>query len=207
MKNCHILTLAAAALLAVTTTYAQAPAGGAAPAATTPPPATGTTPPTAGEAKPKPLSSVEGKALVDLLSAMQFHIRMSEVGRQKNKDDKDMVTFAGKGEKEMKELFTPIISAAQAGGVNPKSLEAVAAVSKSDKSDIDKLGKTKPEKWKQEYFELLAKNGKRNARVAENAVKSISDPQTKDLANKASTAINRQVTEAEAKVKELKEKK
>jgi hypothetical protein len=150
---------------------------------------------------------VEGKALVDLLGVMQFHIRMSEVGRSKNKDDKDMVGFAGKAEKEMKELFTPIISAAQAGGVNPKSLEGVAAVSKADKSDIDKLGKVKPEKWKQEYFELLAKNGKRNARVAESAVKSLTDPQAKDLANKASTAINRQVTEAEAKVKELKEKK
>src|SRR6188472_1022029 len=102
MKNRHILTLTAATLLAGATVYAQVPA---APATTTPPAATppatgtgtsgaistGTTTGTTGTTnatatKPKPFSGAESKAMLDLLSAMQFHVRMAEVGKQKNKD-------------------------------------------------------------------------------------------------------------------------
>ena len=213
MKNRHILTLAVT-LLAGVTVHAQAPA---APGTTTPPGTgtgttgavtTGTTTGTTGAAtataaKPKPLSSVEGKAVLDLLNAMQFHIRMGELARHKDKDDKELVTFANKNHKEMTELYTPLVGVAQTANLKNIPMEA----SKADKTDMAKLGKPKAEKWKEDYFELLFKNGKRNARSAENAVKTIADPTAKDLATKAAAAMASQSAEAETKYKELKDKK
>ena len=218
MKNRHILTLAVA-MLAGVTVHAQAPA---APSTTTPPGAatptgtatgtsgavtTGTTTGTTGAAatatKPKPLSSVEGKAVLDLLNAMQFHIRMGELARHKDKEDKALVTLANKNHKEMTELYTPLVGVAQTANLKNIPMEA----SKADKNDMAKLGKPKAETWKEDYFELLFKNGKRNARSAENAVKTIADPTAKDLATKAAAAMASQSAEAETKYKELKDKK
>jgi hypothetical protein len=213
MKNSHILTLAAATMLAGATVYAQAPA---APATTTPAgtatgtsgavstgTTTGTTGAAATTAKPKPLSTNEGKAVLDLLNAMQFHIRMGEIARHKDKDDKELVTFANKNHKEMTELYTPLVGVAQTANLKNIPMEA----SKADKADMAKIGKPKAEKWKEDYFELLFKNGKRNARTAENAVKTIADPTAKDLATKAAAAMASQTAEAETKYKELKDKK
>lgn len=214
MKNRHILTFAAATLLAGTTVFAQAPA---APATTTPPgtatgtsgaistgATTGTTGTTSATAtKPKPLSTNEGKAVLDLLNAMQFHIRMGEIARHKDKEDKELVSFANKNHKEMTELYTPLVGVAQTANLKNIPMEA----SKADKGDMAKIGKPKAEKWKEDYFELLFKNGKKNGRVAEAAVKTIADPTAKDLATKTAAAIASQTAEAETKYKELKEKK
>jgi hypothetical protein len=136
---------------------------------------------------------------------MQFHIRMGEVGRHKDKEDKELVAFANKNHKAITEAWTPMVTFATERGVDNKNVPTAAT--NADKNDITKLGKVKPEKWKQEYFELLAKNGKRNARSAENAVKSINDPQAKEAATKAAAIISAQASEAETKVKEIKEKK
>ena len=198
----HILASAMAVLLAAPALHAQAPATTppAAPPAATPAPGAV---PAAAPAKQKPLSMNEGKALTDLLEAMQFHIRMGEVARHKDKDDKELVAFANKNHKEMTEEFTPMVTLAQNNQLKNIPTEA----SKSDKSDIAKLSKAKPDKWKQEYFELLAKNGKRNVRAAENALKSINDPAVKAAATKVAALMTSQTAAAEAKEKELKEKK
>src|SRR5829696_6262806 len=151
----HILAVATASLLPLTALHAQTPAATppATPATPAPAaPAPGGTP-AAAPAKAKPLSSNEGKALTDLLEAMQFHIRMGEVARHKDKDDKELVAFANKNHKEMTEEFTPMVTLAQ----NNQLKNIPTEVSKGDKSDIEKLSKAKADKWKQEYFELLAK--------------------------------------------------
>ena len=131
---------------------------------------------------------------------MHFHLHMAAHGRQKDKDDKDMVAYASKNDKEITDLYTPLVSAAQVRQM--KNIQAEP--SKADKEAVGKVGKEKGEKWKAEYYELLAKQGKRNARTAENAVKSLSDPELKAIATKVVAAINAQADEAETKLKELK---
>jgi hypothetical protein len=204
----HILAIAAVSLLPLATLQAQTPAAtpaggtpGATPAAGTPAAAPGAAP-TTPAAKPKPLSTNDAKFLTDLLEAMQFHIRMGEVAKH-NKDDKDLVAFGSKNHKEMTEEFTPMVTLAQNNQIKNIPTEA----SKADKGDIAKLSKAKAEKWKLEYFELLAKNGKRNVRMAENALKSMNDATVKAAATKVAGLMASQTTAAEAKVKELKEKK
>ena len=200
----HILAITVAALFAAPILQAQTAAPATAPTpAAVPPPATGA--PAAPTAKAKPLSSTDAKGLTSLMEAMQFHIRMGEVARHKDKEDKELVGFANKNHKAMTSEWTPMVNFATERGVENKNIPS--AVSNADKADIAKLGKAKPEKWKEEYFELLAKNGKKNARSAENVVKSINDPQAKEAATKVAAVITSQATEAEAKFKELKEKK
>ena len=131
---------------------------------------------------------------------MQFHIRMGEVARHKDKDDKELLGFANKIHKEMTEQWTPLVSAA----MNRNMKNIPSAVSKGDKDDIAKLGKEKGDKWKAEYFELFAKNGKRNVRTAENAVKALQDPELKAPATKVAAVITSQADAADAKAKELK---
>lgn len=190
----HILSATAAVLLVTHTLPAQTPA----PAT----PAAGTT--TASPTTtPKKLSMNEGKALIDMLEAMQFHIRMNEVGKYKNKDDKEFTAAAQKAHKEMTELFTPLVTVA----MNNQLKNIPTGVSRGDKSDIEKLGKAKADEWKQEYYELLAKNGKKNARSVENSLKTITDPELKDLGGKVLALVNTQATEADTKAKELKKAK
>ena len=214
MSTRYILTLTVAALLAAPVLHAQTAAPGTAPAtppaggATTPaatPPA-GTTPatPAAPAAKPKALSSSETKAITGILEVLQFHIRLSESAKWK-KDDEDLSTFGQKSHKELTAQFTPMVNYAMAHGVDNKNIPAEAT--KADKQDISKLGKEKGDKYKLEYFELYSKQGKRNIRTTENAVKSFSDPELKDLGTKILGVLTTQTELAETKFKELKGKK
>lgn len=207
MNTRHILAITAATLLSLPAVHAQAPATPAttpatptpgAPAATAP----GATGATATPAK-KPLSMNEGKAVTDLLETMQFYIQVAQSGRHKDKEDKELVSFSNKLHKSMTELFTPLVSVA----MENKLKNIPEAASKADKADIAKLGKPKAEKWKQDYFELVAKNAKRDVRQLDNAIKSMQDAQVKDVATKTQAAIQTAGTEAEAKFKELKDKK
>lgn len=203
MRSLHILAITAAVLIAAPTLRAQAPAAPATGAAT--PPATPGAPATAPAAKAKPLSSGEAKGITDLLEAMHFHIRMGEVAKHKDKEDKDVVAFGNKSHKEMTEQYTPLVNLAMLRQMDNKNIPT--AVTKGDKSDIEKLSKAKPEKWKLEYYELFAKQGKQNVRVAEAAVKSFADPELKDLGTKVAATITAQTAAAEAAHKELKAKK
>jgi hypothetical protein len=211
MRTRPIIAITAASLLASPLLHAQTPAPGQAPAqpAATTTPAPGGTPPAAGgtsAAAAKPLSAVEVKSLTDLLGAMQFHLKMGEIGRGKIKEDKALVDFATKAHKEMTDLYTPLVNYAMNHKVDNKAIPV--AVSRGDNNDVEKLGKVKDNnKWKLEYFELFTKNGKRNMRVAETALKTFTDPELKDLATKVSAAITSQTTTAENTHKDLKSKK
>ena len=192
MRTYRILsTTIAFAFAIVSAQAANTPAAGATPGAA------------ATSAKPKPLSMNETKAVGDILQAMHFHIQMGEVGKY-NKD-KQVSEFAQKAHKEMTEQFTPLVNYAMNNGVENKNIPT--EVSKADKNDIDKLKKEKEDKWTLEYFELLAKNGKRNARAVEAAAKTLTSPEAKGLAEKVLALINGQVAHAETAHKDLKAKK
>lgn len=148
----------------------------------------------------------DAKSLSGILEVMQFHIRMGEVGRHKLKEDKEFVAFASKTHKDMTALWTPAVNLAMNRGVDSKNIPS--AVSRADKADIDRLQKNKEtDKWKLEYFELLAKNGKKNARSAENSLKIATDPELKEMGAKVVALLNSQAEQAESEFKELKSAK
>jgi hypothetical protein len=83
-------------------------------------------------------------------------------------------------------------------------VEIPTTLSKGDKSDIDKLGKVKPEKYVLEFFELYTKHAKRNARALETAVKGFTDPELKTAGANLSKMVTAQAEKSEATFKELK---
>ena len=80
-------------------------------------------------------------------------------------------------------------------------------ISKQDKSDIDKLGKAKEDKWRVEYYELFARQAKRNARTVDTAAKSFTDPELKQFGTALSKTFNDQAETLESTYKGLKNAK
>jgi hypothetical protein len=107
--------------------------------------------------------------------------------------------------KQAVDYYTPLVNLAQAHQVPDKDI--ATAVSKSDKSDMDKMNKAKAGEWKLEYYELFAKNAKRNARTAAEVARMVTDPELKDLATKASKMIEGQAEQLENDYKALKNPK
>jgi hypothetical protein len=213
MSTRHILTITAAALLAAPFLNAQAPAPGApavpatpatpaTPGATATPPAAGATDPAK---KARPLSPTEQRSLTQVFDAMQFHMRMGTIAKGKNKDDKDLIAFGTRVNKEMTDQWTPLVTIATARGMDNKNIPI--DISKQDKSDIDKLGKAKDDKWRVEYYELFAKQAKRNARTVDTAAKSFTDPELKQFGTALSKTFNDQAESLESTYKGLKNTK
>jgi hypothetical protein len=205
MSTRHILTITAATLLAAPFLNAQAPAPGTPPAV----PATPATPPAAGATDPtkkvRPLSPTEQRSLAQVFDAMQFHMRMGAIAKSKNKDDKDFVAFGTRINKEITDQWTPLINLATTRGMDNKNIPI--EVSKQDKSDIDKLGKAKDDKWRLEYYELFSKQAKRNARAVDTAAKSFTDPELKQIGTGLAKIFNDQAEAIESTYKGLKNTK
>jgi hypothetical protein len=211
MSTRHILTITAATLLAAPFLNAQAPAPGAPPAVPANPatPGTPATPPAAGATDPakkvRPLSPTEQRSLAQVFDAMQFHMRMGAIAKSKNKEDKDLVAFGTRINKEITDQWTPLINLATARGMENKNIPI--EVSKQDKSDIDKLGKAKADKWRIEYYELFSKQAKRNARTVDTAAKSFTDPELKQVGTTLAKTFNDQAESIESTYKGLKNTK
>jgi len=206
-----ILTITAAALLAAPFLKAQAPAPGGPPAAPAVPatPGTPATPPAAGATDPakkaKPISTNEQRLLVQIFEAIQFHMRMGAIAKSKDKDDKEFVNFGSRIQKEMTDQWTPLVTLANNRGMDNKFIPT--EVSKPDKSDIEKLGKAKPDKWRLEYYELFSKQAKRNARAVDTAVKTFTDPELKQSGATLLKLFNEQAETLESTYKNLKNAK
>lgn len=201
MKLNTILSLSLITLLSAATTHAQAPgAPGSAPATPAAPA------PTAAPANAKPLSSNDTRALTQITTAMQFHIRMGEIGKSKGrKDVPEAGAFGTAVHKEIVELWTPLVTMASDRKVDNKYI--AAQLDKNDKAAIDKLSKVKEAKWFPEYLELLAKEGKRNTTKLEATTKGISDPDLKARADAITKVIAAQTERAAAALAETKAKK
>lgn len=196
MKKLSLLTLTA--VLASHAAFAQAPA--ADPAA----PATTTTTAPATEKKAKPYSSGDVQKIAQVAEGMLFTMKMGERAKYK-KDDKEFSEFGTKIHKETADLWTPLVNLAQAHHVDGKNIPT--DITKADKSDIEKLGKVKEDKFKLEYYELFAKGAKKNARVVEAAAKGFGDPELKQWAEGASKTFTAQAEMLEKEYKELKSPK
>jgi 3-oxoacyl-ACP reductase-like protein len=212
MKHTTILSLSLFTLVSAATIHAQAPAapGGApaAPAAPGAPAAPASTAPaaTAAPANAKPLSSNDTRALTQMTAAMQFHIRMGEIGKSKGRKDlPEAETFGTAVHKETVDLWTPLMTMTSERKVDSKYI--TAQLDKNDKAAIDKLSKVKEAKWYPEYLELLAKQGKRNTTKMEALTKSISDPDLKARAEAVTKVMAGQTERATAALAEAKAKK
>jgi hypothetical protein len=196
MKRIQLLSIGAATMLCANFLHAQAPAAAtpAAPAATSAP------------AAGKPYSSGDVQKLKAAAEALQFHVKMGEMVRWKYKDtDKEFVAIASRIHKEAVDYYSPLVDLARAHGVPDK--EIPNALSNAGKNQIDKLNKSKPDKWKLEYLELFSKEAKKNARTFEEASRSAQEPDLKEWATKASKIITGQAELLESTYKELKNPK
>lgn len=192
MKRIYLTTLTTIALTSLA--LAQAPV---------PPPAA--TPPAGGEKKVRPLSQSDVKAVQVFAEALLFQMKLGEVGKNRQDKDKALSEMSGKIHEEAKAQWTPMVSIAQTHQMDGKNIPA--DVTKNDKSNMDKLGKVKDDKYSVEFLELFAKEAKRNAKSAESAAKGINDAELKTWAEGAAKFLATQADELEAAHKEAKKKK
>lgn len=199
MKRIYLATLITIALTSLA--LAQAPVT---PPAATPPAAT---PPatTTPAGKVKPLAQSDVKAVQVFAEALLFHMKMGEVAKNRKDKDAPLSEMGGKINGDAKAQWTPMVSIAQAHQMDGKNIPT--DVTKSDKSNMDKLGKIKDDKYSVEFLDLFAKEAKRNAKSTESAAKGINDAELKTWGEGASKLIAAQADELEAAHKEAKKKK
>ena len=195
MKRIYLTTLATIAFTSLALAQAPVPP----PAAT--PPATTTTP----AAKVKPLAQSDIKAVQVFAEALLFHMKMGEVAKNRKDKDAPLAEMGDKIHNDSKAQWTPMVNIAQAHQMDGKNIPT--DVTKNDKSNIDKLGKIKDDKYSVEFLELFAKEAKRNAKSTESAVKGINDAELKTWSEGAAKLIAAQADELEAAHKEAKKKK
>lgn len=214
MKRLQIPSLLAAVALwgALARGQAPTPAAGGNPPATTPPatttpPAAGTTATTTGAAaaKPKPFSSGDIQKIKDLGEALEFNLKMGETAKWKGKDDKELAELGTRINKEAVDYYTPFATLAQNRGVASKDIPS--AMSTTDKNNLERVNKAKPDKWKMEFIEFFAKEAKKNAHSVDAAAKAITDPELKELATKAAKMFSDQSDTLEKMYKEMKSPK
>lgn len=194
MKTPRLLLIGTGALILCTIATAQ--------------PAPGTKPGAASAtSKPKPYSAGDTHAYLNIAEAIQFQLNMSQRLRGKYKEGSpEMVALASKINKEATELWTPGVEAAMAHGVEGKKIPQ--DMTKNDKASLTKLGTIKDDKkWEVAFFELFAKEAKKNAADAEKSAKAAQDADLKAFAEKAAALLKAQSETIEAKFKELKARK
>jgi len=174
--------------------------------AQTPPGAKPATP-GAAPAKAKPYSASDTHIYLTIADSIQFQLGMSQRLRGKYKDGPpEMLAFAAKTNKESTELWTPGVEAAMAHGVEGKKIPQ--DMSKNDKASLTRLAPIKDEKkWELAFFELYAKEAKKNAMEADKGAKTAQDADLKAFAEKAAVLLKSQEEAIEAKFKEIKAKK
>ncbi len=197
MKRTYLTALATITLTSFAS--AQAPATPTAPAAAT------TTAPAGGEKKIKPLAQGDVKAVQSFAEALLFHIKMGDVARGRKEKDADLSELGAKIGKEAKDAWTPLVNIAQAHQMDGKNIPT--EITKSDKANIEKLGKIKDDKYSVEYFDLFSKEAKKNAKSTETAAKAINDPELKTWADGTVKTLAAQAEQLETAHKEAKKKK
>lgn len=177
-------------------------------AQTTPPAVTpGAAAPGAPAQKPKPFSSSDTRAYLTVAESLQFQLNMSLRLRSRFKEtEPQLVAFGSKLHKEATDLWTPGVDLAQLHGVEGKKIPL--DMTKADKANVAKLNPIKDDKkWTLAYFELFAKDSKKNALEAEKTLKTVMDPELKAFLEKAHALLKSQSETVEAKFQELKGRK
>ena len=157
--------------------------------------------------KPKPYSADDTRVYVTIAEGVRFQLVMSQrlVGSYQGSDP-GMPAFASNLLQASTELWRSGVDAAMQHGVQGKKIPQ--DMSKNDQAALAKLGTIKDQKKGQiAFFELYAKESKKNAADTEKGAKAAQDPDLKAYAEKAAGLLKTQAEAIEAKFKELKTKK
>ncbi|MEQ1852018.1 MAG: hypothetical protein ABMA01_10540 [Chthoniobacteraceae bacterium] len=203
MNQLRPILLVATAFAFTATSQAQTTPPVAAPGAK---PA-GAAAPGAPAQKPKPFSSSDTRAYLTVAESLQFQLNMSLRLRSRFKEtEPQLVAFGSKLHKEATDLWTPGVDLAQLHGVDGKKIPL--DMTKADKANVAKLNPIKDDKqWTLAYFELFAKDSKKNALEAEKTLKTVMDPELKAFLERAQALLKSQSETVEAKFQELKVRK
>ena len=202
-------------ILSATIIHAQNAAPGTTPPATppTPPAAPEIPPPTppAGETKAptgkaekiKPLSPGDQSFAKKISAILQYQIKLAERAKGMKEKDADLSEWGAKKHKELVDQWTPFATLVGKHGFS----DVATDVTKKETAELAKLSKVKDEKFRQEFFELFAKESKSGFRDVENAPKMVQNAELKTWAESAVLALKSTSEMAETKFKEEKKRK
>jgi hypothetical protein len=159
-------------------------------------------------AKPKPFSSAEKKAFMDAAEGMHFHISMIVPFLTKYKDsDPAMYAWGNKIYQNSKNLFGLGVDMAVARGMDAKLI--MQERDKNNNASQKKIGQMSKDvkKWEKEFFDFYAKDAKKCALSAENALKTVQDAELKAWMEKAAAQLKSHSEAVEEKLKEAAAKK
>ena len=189
------LAILALGTLSAASALAQAPA----PATATPPAAPGTAT-TAPAEKPKPLSVNEKKFVKDTGKSLYYQIQLTTAAKTALTDEK-LVKLRDTANKDLNKAWDELSKFAQARG-ETLPVELVGA----DKSDVERLGKLKEDKFVKQWIEFLNKEAKHLDKDFEQAGKSAQDTDLKTYIQNYGPSIRSLFTSSEAAEKGLKKK-
>lgn len=184
-----LATTAACALLTAST-LAQAPA----------PAAPGTAP--AATPAPKPLGVSEKNFIKNVGKSTYFLVQVSSAAKAVFNDPKDpLVKLRDTTIKDMNKTWEALNKIATVRGEKMTG-ELVGA----DKSDIERLGKLKDDKFAKLWLETLVKEAKKLDKDFESAARSLQDVEFKTFVANYTPAVRGVLTSSEAAEKNLKKK-
>ena len=189
-----------------TTAFAQAPAAPGAPAAPAKPataaPPPGATPPAATPAeKPKPLSSTDQLFVRNAAKSLNYQIQLAAAAKTAITDP-NLGRVRDTISSDLTKALAAITKIAEAHGEKLST-----EVAGTEKFDLDRLGKTKPDKFTKEWVELLLKESKRLDRDTEAIGKTGQDPELKTFSTNYGPSIRSVYSSADTAEKALKKTK
>ena len=196
-----------AIILSATIVHAQNAAPGTTPPAVPPteipPPTPPVTPPAGKPEKVKPLSPGDQTFSKKVSAILQLQIKLAERAKSLKDGDKDLADWGGKKHKELVEKWTPFVTLVSKHGFT----DVVMDITKKQTGEIAKLAKVKPDKLRQEFLELFAKEAKDAHKDLENAPKMVMNAELKTWAEGMVLLLKTNADELENKYKEEKKRK
>ena len=187
-----ISAVAASALLSATV-FAQAPATPAPKAA-----APAATPPATPAEKPKPLQNVDDTYVKAATKSMNYLIQLSNAAKT-GLSDANLVRFRDTTAKDMATTLAQLTKIAEAHGTK-LAIDVVG----TDKVDLERLAKVKPDKFPKDWVEAVFKEAKRLDHETEVIAKTAQDPELKTFLPNYTPMIHNVFSTAEAAQKTLK---
>ncbi len=200
--------LVLAFILSATIIHAQNAAPGTPPTApetppVIPPPATETKPTTGKAEKIKPLSPPDQNFAKKMSAVLQLQIKLAERAKGMAEKDKELSEWGTKKHKELVDQWTPFATLVGKYGFS----DVATDITKKETAELAKLSKVKEEKFRQEFYELFAKESKNAYKDMENSPKLVQNAELKTWAEGAVLLLKNTSEMAETKFKEEKKRK
>lgn len=202
--------LVLAFILSATIIHAQNAAPGTPPTPPTAPETPPATPPPAAETKPagkpekiKPLSPPDQNFAKKMSAILQYQIKLAERAKGMREKDAELSEWGTKKHKELVEQWTPFATLVGKYGFS----DVATDITKKETAELAKLSKVKEEKFRQEFYELFAKESKSAYKDMENSPKMVQNSELKMWAEGAVLVLKNTAELAETKFKEEKKRK